>query len=190
MHRNWLWNSQTGYNADEGLTVHFPRNGHNCTALTPVFLSFLQQGQHRRYKMTPTLPRRNGQLDSVTPLRLRLSLLVLLLSAGPHGAICLDFSYHDARDLHDFLVNVTHTYPSITRLYSAGKSVQGGSLSSSLLLVRPAPAQPICRAWPARVLIVVVVVVLLSITTQLYSCLLYTSPSPRDRTTSRMPSSA
>ena len=115
--------------------------------LTPVFLSFLQQGPHRRSKMTPTSPRRNGLLGSMTPLPLRLSVLVLLLlSAGPPGARCLDFNYHDARALHDFLKNVSHTYPSITHLYSVGESVQGGSSLLILLFsFRPATsASPVC----------------------------------------------
>ena len=120
---------------------------HSCTALTPVFLSVLRQGQHRS-KMTPTLPRRNGQLGSINPLPLRLSLLVLLLlSAGSPGARCLDFGYHDARALHDFLVNVTHTYPSISRLYSVGRSVRGGSSLLMLLLLCCHSALPSPASW-------------------------------------------
>ena len=51
----------------------------------------------------------------------------------------------------------------------------------------PAPAM---YATFASLVPPVVAIVLALITKEVYSCLLYTSPSPRDLSTSRMPSSA
>ncbi|XP_051886320.1 carboxypeptidase M-like isoform X2 [Pristis pectinata] len=43
-------------------------------------------------------------------------------------AISLEFKYHNAKDLESFLHRINTNYPSITHLYSIGKSVEGVDL--------------------------------------------------------------
>lgn len=54
-----------------------------------------------------------------------LSLACLLLAFPAVVRLDLDFGYHDYVALHDYLLNVSVSYPAITHLHSIGKSVAG-----------------------------------------------------------------
>ena len=125
--------------------------------------------------MTPTSARRTGRSTPLSlPLSLPLSVLLCLLTVGPPGARCLDFCYHDATAMHQFLVQVTQSHPNITRLYSAGKSVQGGSLFWSLFHCHPdiPRHRPSSQHWQecsGWVVVAVVVMAIAVVVTQSYT---------------------
>ena len=70
------------------------------------------------------------------------------------------------------------TDKEVRKLYRIGRGEQG------VLLVRPY-TDDICKFWKFKTPKIAV-----KSAEQIYSCLLYTSPSPRDKRQSRMPSSA
>ena len=79
---------------------------------------------------------------------------------------------------------------AIATLFAVGASLTSGVVAAEKIKVAAIYTLPVEQQWISRIHKALNAAQDRGEIEYLYSCLLYTSPSPRDRTRSRMPSSA